>query len=130
MGGDRNPIPRDRAAHHDKRLADRRIEVKRFPSRRCFLDLSTHAANDILGSVNIPDDTAKRLFDFIQIRRVHFQEPHSCTGIVARRSNGVQDFVRQRGSQLTHRVHAIDVGEIRLHLLQSRQRLCAILDVG
>ena len=42
---------------------------------------------------------------------------------------GCSDFVRQRGGQFSHHAHAVHVGEIQLHLLQPRQRLCAILDV-
>jgi hypothetical protein len=82
----------------------------------------THPADNILGSVGIPDDAAERFLDFIQVRRAHLQKAHPGPSIVARRSNGVQDFVSQRGSQFSHRAHAVHVGEIRLHLVHSRQR--------
>ena len=79
----------------------------------------THSADDIPCPVNIPDDAAECFPRFIQIWRIHFQKAHSCTGIVARRSDGVQDFVRQRGSQLSHRAHAVYAGESR-RSVQSR----------
>ena len=55
----------------------------------------THAADDIVGSVGIPDDTGERVHDFVQIWRAHFQKAHSRTSIVAGGGDGVQDFVSQ-----------------------------------
>ena len=49
---------------------------------------------------------------FIQIRRTHFQEAHARTSIVARRSNRMQDFMGQRGGQLSHYAQPIHVREI------------------
>ena len=47
----------------------------------------------------------------------------------ARAGDRLRDFVSQRGGQFSHHAHAVHVGEIRLHLIQSRQRSCAILNV-
>ena len=99
-----------------------------FSGRR-FLDVIAHPADDIRSSVHVPDNTTERFPDLNQIWRTHFQKPHPRTGIVARRSNRVQNFVSQRGGQFSHSAHAVHVSEIRLHLLQARQRSCAIFDV-
>src|SRR5215470_7737858 len=98
-GLDRDTIPDDRASHHDNHLIDRPIEVKRILSWGRFLDMLAHTADDILSSVGISDDTAKRLPGFIQIRRIHFQETNSHAGIVARSSNGVHYLVGERDSE-------------------------------
>ena len=76
-----------------------------------------------------PNDTGERFPDLAQVRRLHVQKILGRPGVVARAGDRLRDFVRQRGSQFSHHAHAVHVGEIRLHLLQSRQRLCAILDV-
>ena len=98
-------------------------------SRRRFPDLITDATDDVSGSIGIAHDAAERLPDLTQVRRLPVQKIHGRTGVVARTGDRLRDFVRQRGSQFSHHAHAVHVGEIRLHLLQSRQRLRAILDV-
>ena len=75
------------------------------------------------------NDTGECFPDLAQVRRLHLQKILGRPGVVARAGDRLRDFVGQRGCQLSHHAHAVHVGEIRLHLLQSRQRLCAILDV-
>src|SRR5215470_16554984 len=57
-----------------------------------------------------------------------FRKILGCPGVVARAGDRLRDLVRERGCQFSHHAHSVHVGEIRLHLLQSRQRLHAILD--
>ena len=82
------------------------------------------------GPISISDDTGKCFPDLAQIRRLHLQKILGRPGVVARAGDRLRDFVRQRGGQFSHHAHAVHVGEIRLHLLQPRQRLRAIFDVG
>ena len=110
-------------------LIDCRIEIKSLFSRRRLLDLITDAVDDVSGSIGIANNTGERFPDFAQVRRLHVQKILGRAGVVARAGNRLRDFVRQRGSQFSHHAHAVHVGEIRLHLLQLRQRSCAILNV-
>ena len=48
----------DRASRHYDDLVDRLIDVKRLLSRRRFLDVLAHAADDIFRSIGVPYDTA------------------------------------------------------------------------
>ena len=89
------------------------LRSKRLLSRRRFLDVITDAADDILCSIGIPDDTAERFPDFAEIWRTHVQKAHGRTGIVARGGDRMQNFVSQRGGQLSHHAQAIHVREIR-----------------
>ena len=98
-------------------------------SRRCFPDLIADATNDVAGAIGIAHHATERLSDLTEVRRLLVQKVLGCTGVVARAGDRLGNFVRQRGSQFSHYAQAIYVGEIRLHLLQSRQRSCAILDV-
>ena len=98
-------------------------------SRRRFLDVITDPVDDVSGAIGIAHDAAERLPDLAQVRRLHVQKIQGRTGVVARAGDRLRDFVRQRGGQFSHHAHAVHVGEIRLHLLQSRQRSCAILNV-
>ena len=79
----------------------------------------TDAVNDIFAAVGIPDDTSERFPDFGHIWRAHFQKAHGRTSVVARGGDRVQNFVSQRGGQLSHYAHAIHVREIRLQLAKS-----------
>ena len=74
-------------------------------------------------------NAAECLPDLAQVRRLHVQKILGRTGVVAGAGDRLRDFVRQRGGQFSHHAHAVHVGEIRLHLLQLRQRSCAILNV-
>jgi hypothetical protein len=58
-----------------------------------------------------------------------FRKFWAAAGVDARAGNRLRDFVRQRSNQFSHHAHAVHVDEIRLHLVQSRQRSCAILNV-
>ena len=108
----------------------RRIEIKTLLSRRRLLDVITHPSDDVLSSVRVPYNASERFPRLIQVRRIHFQKAHPCTSVVASGRDRMQNFVRERGGQFSHHAHAVHVGEIRLHLLQPRQRLRAILDVS
>ena len=77
------------------------------------------AVDDAFAAVGIPDNTGERFPDFVQIWRAHFQKAHARTGVVARGGDRMQNFVSQRGGQLSHDAHAIYVREIRLQLAQS-----------
>ena len=98
-------------------------------SRRRFLDAVSDPLDDFSGSIGSAYDTAELLLDFAQIGWLLIQEIQSGTRVVARGCNRLGDFMRQRGGQFSHHAHAVHVGEVRLHLLQSRQRACAILNV-
>ena len=78
------------------------LRSKALPSWRRFLDVITDAADDVFGAVGIPDDTGERFLDFGQIWRAHFQKAHACTSVVARSGDRMQNFVSQRGGQLSH----------------------------
>jgi hypothetical protein len=73
----------------------------------------------ILNSIGTPDHPAERFPDFLQIRWTQFQKTHPRTSIVARRCDGVHDFVGQRGSQFSHHAQPIHVREIRFKLTNS-----------
>src|SRR5204862_5122123 len=75
---------------------DRFIEAKAISSRRRFLDVITHPSDDILGSVCVPDDTSERFPGLIQIRRIHFQETHPRTSVVA----GGRDRIDRKSTRL------------------------------
>src|SRR5258708_7098924 len=94
------------------------MEVKTLFLRRRSLDLTTNPSDDILGSVRIPDNTTKCFLYLAQIRRIHLQEPHPRTGVVASGRDRMQNFVGQRGSQFSHRAYAVYVGKVRLKLTQ------------
>src|SRR6516162_7748619 len=128
-GLDRNAIPLGDALRQYEHFVDRRIEIKAFLSRWRFLDVITHSSDDVPSSVRVPDNTIERFPGLIQIRRIHFQKPHPRTSVVAGGRDRMQNFVRQRSSEFSHHAYAVYVGEIRLHLFQSRQRSCAILNV-
>src|SRR6516164_391462 len=126
-GLDRNAIPLGDALRQYEHFVDRRIEIKAFLSRWRFLDVITHPSDDVPSSVRVPDNTTERFSGLTQIRRIHFQKAQPRTSVVAGGRNRMQDFVRQRSSQFSHRADAVHVGEIRFQLPQPRQRLCAIL---
>ena len=81
------------------------------------------------GSVGISDDTGECFPHLAQIRRLHLQKILGRPGVVPRAGDRLRDFVGKRGGQFSHHAYTVHMGEIRLHLLQPRQRLCAILDV-
>src|SRR5262249_40892149 len=115
---DQDAVPDDRALHQDDYLIDCRVEIKPSLSRRRVLQLLTDAVDDVSGSVGIAHD-----------KRECFLEPHTAPAAPDRGSSGLRDLVTQRGCQFTHHAHSVHVGEIRLHLMQSRQRLRAIFDL-
>src|SRR6516165_4019504 len=128
-GLDRNAIPVGHALRQYEHFVDRRIEIKAFLSRWRFLDVIAHSSDDVPSSVRVPDNSIERFPGLIQIRRIHFPKAHPRTSVVAGGRDRMQNFVRQRSSEFSHHAYAVDVGEIRFHLLQLRQGLCAILDV-
>jgi hypothetical protein len=103
--------------------------AKTLFSRRRFLDLLSDAIDDVCRSICVANDTGERFPDLVQVERLHLQKILGRPGVVARAGDRLRNFVGQRGGQLSHHAHAVHVGEIRFHLLQPRQRLCAILDV-
>ena len=63
---------------------------------------------------------AERFPDFVQIRRdVRSKKSHARAGIVAGGGDRVENFVGQRGGQLSHDAQAIQVRELQLQLAQS-----------
>ena len=122
---DGNSILGDCASRQHNHLIDRFIEIKTMLSRRRFTD----PVDDVSGSIGIAHDTAKRFPDLAQVWRLLIQKIEGRAGVVAGGGDWLCDFVRQRGGQFPHHAHAVHVGEIRLHLLQSHQRSCTILDV-
>ena len=87
------------------------------------------AVDDVSGAISIAHNAVECLPDLAQVRRLLVQNILGRSGVVASAGDRLRDFVRQRGGQFSHHAHAIDVGEIRLHLLQLRQRSFAILNV-
>ena len=81
-------------------------------SRRRFLDVITDPVDDISGSISIIHDAGERFPDLAQIWWASVQEVHGRTGIVARGSNRLRDFMSQRGGQFSHHAQAVHVGEI------------------
>src|SRR5262249_4336257 len=126
----RDAIPDDYVSGQSNDLVDCPIKIKTLSSRGRFLDVITHPADDIRGSVDIPDDTAERFPGSIQIRRPHLQKAHAHPGIVACRSNGVQNFVSERGGQFAHYAQTVQVCEIRLKLTESRVFLLRAFALG
>src|SRR5215470_8927020 len=59
-GLDRNAISASHALRQYEHFVDRHIEIKVFLSRWRFLDLITNPSDDILGSVDVPDNTTER----------------------------------------------------------------------
>ena len=116
-------------SRQDNHLVDRLVKIKVLLSRRRLLDVITDTVDDVSGAIGIAHDAAERLPDLAQVRRLHVQKIQGRTGVVAGAGDRLRDFVRQRGGQFSHHAHAVHVGEIRLHLLQSRQRSFAILNV-
>src|SRR5262249_4555347 len=108
----RDAIPDDDVSGQSDDLMDCPINIKTLSSRGRFLDVITHPADDIAGSVGIPDDTAERFPGSIQIRRTHLQKAHACASVVTRRSDRVQNFVSERGCQFAHYAQTVQVCEI------------------
>ena len=67
-GTDRDVVLGDCALHHDDHFVDRLVDVDELLSRRRLLDVLTHAIDDSLGAVRIPDHAGERFLDFAEIR--------------------------------------------------------------
>src|SRR5262249_43751558 len=126
----RDAIPDDYVSGQSNDLIDCPIKIKTLSSRGRFLDVITHPADDILGSVCIPDYTSERFPRFIQIRPTYLQKAHADASVVTRRSDRVQNFVSDRGGQFAHYAQTVQVCDIRLKLAESRVFLLRAFALG
>jgi hypothetical protein len=81
-------------------------------SRRRLLDVITDAVDDVSGTIGVVHNAPECLPDLGQVRRLLVHKILGRTGVVASAADRLRDFVRQRGSQLSHHAHAIHVGEV------------------
>ena len=75
-----------------------------------------HAADDVFRSIGVPYDTAEGFLDFAEIGGSPVQKSHARAGIVSSSGDRVENFVSQRGSQLSHYAQAIHMRELCLQL--------------
>src|SRR5215475_5419548 len=90
---DRNAIPVNHALRQYNHFTGSRIEIKTLRSRRRLLDMITHPSDDVLSPVRVPYNASERFPGLIQVWRIHFQKAHPRTGVVARGSDRMQNFV-------------------------------------
>jgi hypothetical protein len=85
------------ALRANTRLIDRVVKIEVGLSRRRFPDLIPDPVDDLSGSIGSAYDTAELFLDLAQAGRLMIQVIHSGVRAVARGSNRLGDFVRQRG---------------------------------
>jgi hypothetical protein len=112
----RTETPSDCAARQSDHFVDRLVQIETTLSRRRFLDVITDAVDDLSGSIGSAYHTAELFLDLTQVGRLPIQEIQSSTRVVARGSDRLRDFVRQRDGQFSHHAHAVHVGEVCLKL--------------
>ncbi len=94
-GLDRDSIFDDCALRQRNHISDRMIKINTLLSWRSFLDVIPDTVKDLSGSIGIIHDAGERFPDLAQIWWASVQEVHGRTGIVARGSNRLRDFVSQ-----------------------------------
>jgi hypothetical protein len=67
---DRDCVLGDCASRQYNHLIDRLIEIKAILSGRRFLDVISHAVDDVSGSIGIAHDTVERFPDLAQVWRL------------------------------------------------------------
>jgi hypothetical protein len=87
-------------------------------SRRRFLDMVSNSIENDSRAVGVAYDTAERFSDLAEVRRLLAQKNQGRTGVVARATNRLRDFVSERRGQFSHHAQAGHVSEILLQLAQ------------
>ena len=80
-------------------------------SWRHLLDERAYAADDVAGSISVPDDSIEGVPDFLLIRRIAAKPAQGGMGVGDRRGDRLINLVGDRGRQLPHCGDAIGVGE-------------------
>jgi hypothetical protein len=116
---DRNPVLDDCALRQGNHIGDRLIKINTLVSWRGFLNVIPDTVEDISRSIGIINNVGERFPGLAKIWWASFKEVHGYTGIVARGSNRLRDFVSQRGGQLSHHTQAVRPKSTRLEVFRT-----------
>ena len=110
-------------------LADHFVDRQRILPGRRLLDEGTDPADDLSGSIAVPDDASERLPRLLQIWRSTIQPAQRRLCVGDRCGEGLVDFMGDRGRELAHGGDAVRVRQLHLHLAQSLSGALTLGDI-